>query len=894
MLTSEQGTAQELGPVEVERRAPDLLIRNGAFALGLDTDGGATVAGSALRLAPGARGLVASPSGLEVTVETATLVRAVATGTLGTAVAYDITWDVHQTRNVHVYVRLRAREDVVLEDLALPALGTDAAAAGAGRDRWAALSIAIRAARRRREEAAVARELERRRRARPRRARRRGAGARRRARAPGSRAPRCCAPARPSRPRCSSGPAPTSRRSAHEADVRAPRGALHPRGRAPAHPRLGERRRSGSDRRSSTAARSARPTSSIPRRAGPRRPRAQALHVEQRGLRLWRLTGKDRYRESGVKKAYALLATQNEHGGWFEGIEFYNLPPRHHHMYDTYIARDVPARRLRRHRASRRSSTPRAAARDFWLGSRRPRTATPRRRPARGGTAGAATSTSSATPTSGGCSTPTRGRRPSSRCSHERTGDEAARGGAGGHRGVQAGAAARDPARRRPVPLLPEPDRPDARAAGRPAVHQARPRPADRGRLHRGLELPAHAGQPAVRRPGGRPPRSGARSTTGGPATAPARFTPTAPTPRSRSRSPPGRSTSATRSRCRRSCGTRAHDLDAAGHVGVRRAARAAAAARADRGRGSRASSSPSSCAGPRTSTSSRWSTSSTRSPISRCPSSCRPAPRAPASRSATRRTCPSARSTCGRARGRRRSPCRRSASSGSRSCPCGCGRRDGGRAPAGDRRGRDVPRPRSRARGARGRRRGAGRPQPAAPRRGARGARARRRAADRLLRVRRGGDRAACAAARSSASTASGSTAWTSRPPRAPGSSSRTRPATASTSWRSTRSRSCSPRPATSRSRTGRSARAPGTTRSGRRCDGCAGAGSPSSASAASGGGWPSARRASASTWWASTHSCPRRSSSPPASSPPRWRARCAAATSSRCTHRSPRRRTA
>ena len=53
---------------------------------------------------------------------------------------------------------------------------------------------------------------------------------------------------------------------------------------------------------------------------------------------LWRITGKDRYWESGLKKAYALLETQNEHGGWWEGIEFYNLPPHHHHMYDTYIA----------------------------------------------------------------------------------------------------------------------------------------------------------------------------------------------------------------------------------------------------------------------------------------------------------------------------------------------------------------------------------------------------------------------------------------------------------------------------------------------------------------------------------------------------------------------------
>ncbi len=53
---------------------------------------------------------------------------------------------------------------------------------------------------------------------------------------------------------------------------------------------------------------------------------------------LWRLTGKDHYRDSGVKKAFALLDTQNSHGGWYEGVEFYNLPPEHHHMYDTYIS----------------------------------------------------------------------------------------------------------------------------------------------------------------------------------------------------------------------------------------------------------------------------------------------------------------------------------------------------------------------------------------------------------------------------------------------------------------------------------------------------------------------------------------------------------------------------
>jgi hypothetical protein len=53
---------------------------------------------------------------------------------------------------------------------------------------------------------------------------------------------------------------------------------------------------------------------------------------------LWRITGKSIYREIAIKKAYGLLATQNEYGGWFEGIEFYNLPPRHHQHYHSYTA----------------------------------------------------------------------------------------------------------------------------------------------------------------------------------------------------------------------------------------------------------------------------------------------------------------------------------------------------------------------------------------------------------------------------------------------------------------------------------------------------------------------------------------------------------------------------
>jgi hypothetical protein len=55
-------------------------------------------------------------------------------------------------------------------------------------------------------------------------------------------------------------------------------------------------------------------------------------------LSLWRITGKDIYRDIAVKKAYGLLAAQNEYGGWFEGVEFYNLPPRHHQHYHSYTS----------------------------------------------------------------------------------------------------------------------------------------------------------------------------------------------------------------------------------------------------------------------------------------------------------------------------------------------------------------------------------------------------------------------------------------------------------------------------------------------------------------------------------------------------------------------------
>jgi hypothetical protein len=84
-------------------------------------------------------------------------------------------------------------------------------------------------------------------------------------------------------------------------------------------------------------------------------------------LSLWKITGKSIYREIALKKAYGLLAAQNEYGGWFEGIEFYNLPPRHHQHYHSYTsfvylidAYDVTGHRPFLDAALR--------SKDFWFG----------------------------------------------------------------------------------------------------------------------------------------------------------------------------------------------------------------------------------------------------------------------------------------------------------------------------------------------------------------------------------------------------------------------------------------------------------------------------------------------------------------------------------------------
>ncbi len=52
----------------------------------------------------------------------------------------------------------------------------------------------------------------------------------------------------------------------------------------------------------------------------------------------WHISQKDRFWEIAIKKVYGVMQDQSEHGGWYEGIQFYHLPPKHYQGYPTYIA----------------------------------------------------------------------------------------------------------------------------------------------------------------------------------------------------------------------------------------------------------------------------------------------------------------------------------------------------------------------------------------------------------------------------------------------------------------------------------------------------------------------------------------------------------------------------
>ena len=55
-------------------------------------------------------------------------------------------------------------------------------------------------------------------------------------------------------------------------------------------------------------------------------------------LSLWWMTGRSLYWDFAIKKGQALLERQNQHGGWFEGADFYGFPPQHHQHYNSYTS----------------------------------------------------------------------------------------------------------------------------------------------------------------------------------------------------------------------------------------------------------------------------------------------------------------------------------------------------------------------------------------------------------------------------------------------------------------------------------------------------------------------------------------------------------------------------
>lgn len=315
------------------------------------------VGGLALTCVPAAAGLSASLEGVERPIEDAELTRIVERGSLGPQLGFRVTWELFRTGNVHVYLRLEAREDVVLDGPELPRLeGVPGETRRGGR--WLELG----------ELGVVVKKL-------PWHARWNDVGAYGHHVLGAARAvvaDGALSLSVPGRIALAAGDTVEAalflspgRGVEREGSYGAEEARYVPEGEY-MHSLLWEGEEvwlgppifEGCPQRPYDQL--------IPRPLGLDVLARKRFTWNNEDFALWRLTGKDRYRDSGIKKAYALLATQNEHGGWFEGIEFYNFPPRHHHMYDTYIAGlflleayDVTG--------SERFLEAARRARDFWL-----------------------------------------------------------------------------------------------------------------------------------------------------------------------------------------------------------------------------------------------------------------------------------------------------------------------------------------------------------------------------------------------------------------------------------------------------------------------------------------------------------------------------------------------
>ena len=329
----------EFEPVRVSKQADgsvEVIAPHGAVRFA--ADGGVSLDGLALRCLPVAAGRAPDITRIEVALAEAPLARVVQHGELGDDVTFRVTFDVHQTPNVHVYVRLEASADVTLEALALPQIELEGATAARGVP--GALAADVEGAEGR--VGVVVKKA-------PWRARWNDVGCHGHGVLASARFDN-------SAPETLRLVAPTVSLAAgetieaalflrvHAGDGMLEREAIY--GPLEAHyvPEgeydhaqvweteavwLGPPIFEGCHQRPYDQL--------IPRVVGLDVLGRKRFTWNNEDFSLWRVTGKDRYRESGVKKAYALVATQNEHGGWYEGIEFYNLPPHHHHMYDTYI-----------------------------------------------------------------------------------------------------------------------------------------------------------------------------------------------------------------------------------------------------------------------------------------------------------------------------------------------------------------------------------------------------------------------------------------------------------------------------------------------------------------------------------------------------------------------------
>lgn len=364
-------------PLHSERGADRLVVANGEISVGFDLTRPVVelAPDMVLRCEPAARGAHIDHVDVRVAVEGPTLVRVVHEGALGDDLRFRITYDVFQTRNVHVYVRLQAERDVELRELALPRVvlerhGLRIDGEIAQGPRW--LDVAGDDA----SLGVIVKKL-------PWKASWNDVGCHdHRSLATSALGvtdadPLAVELLAPGPLRLAVGDTVEAalmlrRHRGAAASVAAeggygldearyvPEGEyLHSLVWETEEVWLGPPITEGSPQRPHDQL--------IPRPLGLDVLARKRFTWSNEDFSLFRLTGKDRYWESGIKKAQALIATQNEHGGWFEGIEFYNLQPRHHQMYDTYIgglflleAYDATGDEAFLEAARR--------CRDFWLG----------------------------------------------------------------------------------------------------------------------------------------------------------------------------------------------------------------------------------------------------------------------------------------------------------------------------------------------------------------------------------------------------------------------------------------------------------------------------------------------------------------------------------------------